>query len=259
MNCKNCQTSLETTHNFCGHCGAKVIRNRLTFKNLWLDFRERFLNYDNTFLKTFVDLFQRPEKVIVGYISGTRKQYMDPISYFGIALTLSGLLVFLTQRVFKDVIETEVFSSELNQEVFQNIYESAMDFQALVFVVLIPLMAFCSWLTLNKHRHNFSEHVVTFTYILAHFTTATFPISLAVLAIDASHYTTYGILNVLAMILFSIYVYKRITQYGLGNFIFRAGLYMSLFFVLYIILSNIIFLILILLGVFTMQDLVPPK
>ena len=42
MNCKNCDLPLRTDYSFCSNCGAKVIRNRLTLKNLWYDFTERF-------------------------------------------------------------------------------------------------------------------------------------------------------------------------------------------------------------------------
>ena len=91
MNCKSCQSTLKSQDNYCNICGAKVIRNRLTFKNLFEHFSEQFLNYDNKFLLTFITLFKRPEDVIAGYISGTRKKYVNVISYFAIAITLSGL------------------------------------------------------------------------------------------------------------------------------------------------------------------------
>ena len=66
--CKNCGTQLGETEDYCSACGAKVIRNRLTIRNLWGDFTEQFLNYDNKLLKTFVQLFRNPEDVIGSYI-----------------------------------------------------------------------------------------------------------------------------------------------------------------------------------------------
>ena len=94
MNCKNCNTSLIEGNDFCGFCGAKVIRNRLTIKNLLAHFSEQFLNYDNQFLKTFLHLFTKPEVVIGGYIDGTRKKHVNVISYFAIALTLFRITTF---------------------------------------------------------------------------------------------------------------------------------------------------------------------
>ena len=69
MRCKNCQTKFLIESDFCYNCGAKVIRNRLTLKNLLNDFSEQFLNYDNKFLQTFIQLFKKPEVVIDGYIT----------------------------------------------------------------------------------------------------------------------------------------------------------------------------------------------
>jgi uncharacterized membrane protein YvbJ len=81
MSCKNCGLALIEETNFCTACGAKVIRNRLTIKNLLEHAVEEFLSIDNKFLITITHLFTRPEVVIDGYINGLRKKYMNPISF----------------------------------------------------------------------------------------------------------------------------------------------------------------------------------
>ena len=81
MECKNCELSIQTHHNYCPSCGAKVIRNRLTIKALFAHFSEQFLNYDNKFLKTFRQLTTKPETVTDCYIHGTRKRYVNVISF----------------------------------------------------------------------------------------------------------------------------------------------------------------------------------
>ena len=43
MQCRNCGTSLRTDYSFCPDCGAKVIRNRITIKNLLYDFLNAIL------------------------------------------------------------------------------------------------------------------------------------------------------------------------------------------------------------------------
>ena len=52
MNCKNCHTELHDHDDYCPNCGARVIRNRLTFKNLFEHISETFFNYDNKLLRT---------------------------------------------------------------------------------------------------------------------------------------------------------------------------------------------------------------
>lgn len=73
MNCKSCNNTLRDTQNYCDDCGAKVIRNRLTPKVLATQVNKEFISFDNKFLKTFIDLFTKPEVVINGYINGTQK------------------------------------------------------------------------------------------------------------------------------------------------------------------------------------------
>ncbi len=108
MNCKNCKTALQADDHFCHSCGAKIMRNRLTFKNLWEDLNERVLNLDNNLFRTIKDMFIRPELVIEGYISGVRKKYMDPISYLGVALTLSGIILFILRKYYLDTINFDM-------------------------------------------------------------------------------------------------------------------------------------------------------
>ena len=79
MNCKNCNNNLRDSQRFCDECGAKVIQNRLKPKVLAQQVNEQFLCVDNKFLRTFIDLFRTPEAVIIGYINGTRKKYIDVV------------------------------------------------------------------------------------------------------------------------------------------------------------------------------------
>ena len=90
MNCKNCKTELSIDSSYCNTCGGRVVRNRLTFRNLFEHITETFFNFDNKLLRTFIDLFTKPERVIAGYISGVRRQYVNPISYLALVLTIGG-------------------------------------------------------------------------------------------------------------------------------------------------------------------------
>ncbi|WP_273566165.1 DUF3667 domain-containing protein [Maribacter halichondriae] len=94
MECKNCQSTLAERADYCSFCGAKIIRNRLNLRNLWTEFTEQYLNLDNTFLRTIKHLFTKPKEVILGYINGQRKRYLNPISLYAIALTFTGILFF---------------------------------------------------------------------------------------------------------------------------------------------------------------------
>lgn len=174
MECKNCDLPLRTDYSFCSNCGAKIIRNRLTIKNLWYDVTERFFNIDNTFVKTFLHLFSRPDDVIAGYIYGTRKKYLNPVSYFTIAVTLGGLFVYIFTEFFPDALNyqfSELDTNSLDESQkfgigFQKkINTYLFKYQSLFYIAMLPFLALISKLVfINKKEFNLSEHFVMNIY-----------------------------------------------------------------------------------------------
>ena len=174
MECKNCDRPLRTDYSFCSNCGAKVIRNRITIKNLWYDFTERFFNLDSTFLKTFKHLFSRPDDVIVGYINGVRKKYLNPISYFMIAITLGGLFVYIHNEFFPDALDFKFLypdpnslseADKLGHDLQKKINTYLFKYQSLFYIAMLPFLAVISRLIFfNKKQFNLSEHFVINIY-----------------------------------------------------------------------------------------------
>ena len=111
MHCKNCNSELSELSTYCDQCGGRVIKNRLTLKSLFLHLSETFFNYDNKLLRTFLNLFKAPEDVIGGYISGVRKKYVDVISYFALALTITGFEWFILNKFYPEAIDMFCFNS----------------------------------------------------------------------------------------------------------------------------------------------------
>lgn len=178
MDCKNCSGPLRTDYSFCSNCGAKIIRNRITLKNLWYDFTERFFNLDSTFLKTFKHLFSRPDEVIVGYINGARKKYLNPISYFTIAIGLGGLFVFMHTEFFPDALDFKFLYPDADtlNDVDKIAYDSQkklntflFKYQSLFYIAMLPFLALISRLVfINKKQFNLSEHFVINIYAYSH-------------------------------------------------------------------------------------------
>ena len=222
--------------------------------NVWYNFQERFLNIDNTFLKTFLLLFSDPSKVVDGYISGIRKRYMDPISYFGIALTLSGLLVFLTRKVFRVQFDMDPFEVGANQELSSSIYDTTMDFQALIFVVIIPMVVIPCRLLFNKRKYILTEHFVIVTYIMAHYTIFTFPLSVIILWTVPNYYMDYGFVNVGIMLIYTLYVYQFLTRYRIFSFILRSLTFLLVFFAEYLVITILVAMALIFTGIMPLES-----
>ena len=174
MECKNCLDQLRTDYSYCPGCGAKVIRKRITMKNLWFDFTERFFNLDNTFIRTFVSLFTQPKDVVLGYINGTRKKYMNPISYFMIAVTLGGLFFFLQNKFFPNAMSYQFELLEEQQKGPSGIFvtDSVLkwqkilaEYQSIFYMLMIPIISLISRLVfINRKELNLSEHLVLNLY-----------------------------------------------------------------------------------------------
>ena len=161
MECKNCAVSLRTDYSYCPACGAKVIRNRITAKSLFYDFTERFFNLDNTFLTTFRDMFRRPEIVIDGYIKGVRKKYLNPISYITIALTVTGIMVFFIKKSFPEGMDFDLFNTGVySKESSKKLTNFMTTYYTFLFLLYIPILASCSWLSFRHKKYNFTENVV---------------------------------------------------------------------------------------------------
>lgn len=174
MDCKNCNRPLRTDYSFCSNCGAKIIRNRITLKNLWYDFTERFFNLDNTLITTFKHLFSRPDDVIVGYINGVRKKYLNPISYFTIAISLGGLFVYIHTEFFPEALDFKFLypdvdslndADKLGYDLQKKINTYLFKYQSLFYIAMLPFLALISRLVfINKKQFNLSEHFVINIY-----------------------------------------------------------------------------------------------
>ena len=239
MTCKNCHTSLSSESDFCNSCGAKVIRNRLTLKNLFEHFSEQFLNYDNKFFQTFINLFIQPEDVIGSYISGTRKKYVNPVSYFAIAITLIGLQMFIMKRYFPEGIDVSSMSFNGNEDATNSMMKNIMEYQSLLFMVNVPLYSFIStivFFTLKKY--NYTEHLVVFLYTVPQTTFTLFIPQLILMSLG----NTIGDLSpifIILQVIYTGYCFKHIFNLSNKGIILR-----SLFFVVVFIIAFIILIIL---------------
>jgi hypothetical protein len=176
MDCKNCHTNLRHNQKYCDECGAKILQNRLTLKVITNQINEEFLSLDNRLLSTFITLFTKPEDVIVGYINGTRKKYVDVLQYFAFALSLAGIQVFLMSTFFKEALDVNMYEGLENMPGQENNPFKDMDFgfftnyQGLFYIIGVPISAFSTWFVyylLNERRYNFTEHIVINLYYSA--------------------------------------------------------------------------------------------
>lgn len=236
MECKNCHTSFSDETDYCPSCGGKVIRNRLTIKALFAHFSEQFFNYDNKFLQTFIHLFTKPEEVIDGYINGTRKRYVNVISYFAIAITLSGLQLFILNKYFPEIMDFSSMSDENMAEFQKNNMSFVSDYQGLMMMLNVPFYALMSKITFfNIKKYNYTEQLVIFMFISAQISNISVLLMLSSAAIGFSIMTITSIVLPIYVI-YSAYCLKRLYKLDFGEIILRTFLFLVILTVLSIIL-----------------------
>ena len=237
MTCKNCQLTLQTHHNYCPDCGAKVIRNRLTIKALFSHFSEQFLNYDNKFLQTFRNMFIKPEEVIGSYINGTRKKYVNVISYFAIALTLSGFQLFVVNKFFPELMNVDFMAQEGTEEIQQQNMKFAQEYQSIIFMLSVPIYALVSKIVFfNYKQYNYTEHLVINMYLIAHLSII-FSCIFLITSLLGVNYGMVSFISIPLQILFSAYCLKRIFKLSIASIFLKTLLFVVMLLILFVIMS----------------------
>jgi len=260
MICKNCKRLLPQQIQFCNGCGAKVIRNRLTMRNLFEDFAYRYLNYDNKFFQTIKTLFTKPEEVIESYVNGTRKKYVNPISLFAINITLSGLYILIIKKYFSEAMDLSSFAmqetegqAKLNESIMSSIY----DYSSLISSIIIPALALISIIVFYNKKFNYTEHLVVYLYTMSLFSMVSMLTSLIVLNINIEYFMTVSLLLYFLAFVYHCYVFKRLFHLNFKQLLLKILLFIPIFFIGYIGVSLIGAIIYFIFSDISLKDFAP--
>lgn len=253
MDCKNCGNTLRTDFTYCPNCGAKIIKNRLSLKNVWQDLSYQVLNLDNTFLKTFRHLFSRPADVVNTYIKGTRKKYMNPISYFAIAITLSGILFFVLKKIYKINLTHNSFTEKQASNL-----DFIMDYQGLLSYFIMPIYALMTWLLfIDKKKLNYTEHLVANAYITGQTSFVQVLICLPLFGFFDIGYDIFNWAFLIGIVIYQFFVFGQIHQTSFFSTFVRGLIYLILFAFVMLALGMAILLIATLTGQISLESIVP--
>jgi hypothetical protein len=92
-NCLNCGTEIKGK--YCYNCGQEKISNRMSVKSLFHDFIHSTFHWESTLIFTIKELFVSPGNFIKNFISGKRKSYTKPVSFFILMVTVFVILFHL--------------------------------------------------------------------------------------------------------------------------------------------------------------------
>ena len=257
MNCKNCNTILSTESGYCYCCGGKVIRNRLTLKHLFQDFSENYFNYDNKFYQTFINLFKKPEDVIGGYINGTRKKYVNVVSYFALAITISGIYLLILNNFFPEMMDFSVMAAPGQEEFQKKNLSFVQEYQSLFMMLYVPLYALMARVSfIGIKKFNYTELLVIFMYLQAQISivSAIAGIILTLFGI------TQGVMSLIAiplMILYSAFCLKRLYNLNFQHIVLRTLLFLVVLGIVFIIISVVMAVIMFING--DLQSMIEAK
>ena len=87
--CENCNAEL--AGQYCAKCGQLAIHYRRSFRQVFVDALESFLNWDSKFFATMALLMTRPWRLTNAFLSGQRVRYLHPLRLY----LLVSILFFL--------------------------------------------------------------------------------------------------------------------------------------------------------------------
>lgn len=178
-NCKACNHPIAEVYNFCPHCGAKQVRNRLTIWSLLQGLFLKLANLDFSFFRTTKWLLIKPEMVTNRYIDGVRKIISPPMQYALVALSMYGLFQFLFAN-FLDLILNYNFlggvlegwnnyesAEPTTQDKMNEVINWLQSRNQLVLFSMIPCIAWFSFMFYRKKKYNLAEHAVISIYAVS--------------------------------------------------------------------------------------------
>jgi RNA polymerase subunit RPABC4/transcription elongation factor Spt4 len=144
--CKNCSTILIEGQKYCAQCGQKTEIHRIDFHFIWHEIVHAVVHADKSIFHLTKDMLFEPGVVVKNYISGKRKRYFNPFSYFVIGVAFMAVLtsVFHLMEYTGPNKSTEITTKNFNKILFMS----------------IPLSSFFSWLFFKKSGYNFWENMV---------------------------------------------------------------------------------------------------
>lgn len=232
MDCKNCDKALHKSNQYCSYCGAPVITNRLTFKQIFREFSERYLSFDNKFLITFIALFKSPQLVINGFIDGLRTKYVNPVTFAIIAVTISGFSVYLIKKGFYgDVISQAVAQTQTNEKIpfdMKAYLEFVFDYQNIIFFLSIPFLAVISKIVFYEiKKFNLAETSLIYTYTYSQFTIVSFFLSILLVILIGIDYSIYSFITFPLMIAYHAYALKKVFDLSWNQLFLKLFLFLA--------------------------------
>ena len=164
MNCKNCDNLI--TGNFCEHCGQKADIHRITLPHVSHDFIHAFTHADKGFLLLIKMLITKPGIVAHEYLEGKRKKYFNPLSFLVITSAINAWISFRS-GYFGAAGDQPGRGNRRMPEIWVEAFRiSNENGKILTLILIVPLLAFLSWIFFKRSKYLFAETFVLNSFIV---------------------------------------------------------------------------------------------
>ncbi|GGD27747.1 DUF3667 domain-containing protein [Flavobacterium orientale] len=237
MHCKNCQNEFSTAVNYCSDCGGKVVVNRITIKQILADLSNSYLSLDNKFVVTFRTLFSNPSAVVNGYINGERGKYVNPISYFVLAIAMGGVFSLLMVRGYFGEIDYSQYGAANDKLDMKDVMAKVADYNNLIYLISLPIIALMSKIVFyNLKQYNYAEHLVIYGYTYSQCAIISF-LAIPILLLVKPQINYYSIISILVYIVLHIYFLKRIFHLPAKKMVLKTLLFVPVLAFFYFAMS----------------------
>lgn len=200
--CNNCHQ--EVIGDFCHHCGQRSGLGKITFKETFQDFVDMMFSVNAPLIKTQKLLITNPGKLLREYLSGKRKTYYKPVSFFIIATVIYIILRSLIQY---DPMVGAVANSPKNFE--SSLFMKAGKYMVtninnIMFLYVFTMALFLK--TFFSRRNSFAEYVAIAFYLVGIY---------SIIGTIAMFYLKYvdPRYKMIPMLIFAFYMIYALTSY----------------------------------------------
>lgn len=211
--CLNCDGPLNGP--YCPACGQKRDLPAFTWHFLLQELPASLFQVDRGIWYTIRQLFTRPGHAIRDYLEGKRVRYFRPLSLLVLSAGLYGFL-----GLFLDIDLPGMTIDDAQLKVIEVINRH----YALVELVLLPFIAFGTWLFFRRSGYNFVEHLVINAFLGAQRVIVTLALLPAMFALNGSP-SLFGIAtagNVISMGLFIWALVQLFRERSAVSVLFRS-------------------------------------
>lgn len=214
--CLNCGNTTAGSAKYCSHCGQNTHVHRFTIRHFFHEFFHAFTHADKGIFHLLKCLTLQPGTTAREYITGKRKKYFNPFTFFLILMAVFVLSNnFFTKPLDLRKVDPVVLQHIPTQEGKKMYVERTERGNTasivmrkhgnIVAMVAVPFIAFFTWLFYRKRGFNYAEHLTANMMFVA-FSNLIFTLVIFPLVSLVGNHTFSLSITIIAMLLQGLYL-----------------------------------------------------